>query len=154
MENQNATKNGAVNGPQDDSTHITELDFGKLHVSVQRVFSDTSTETVVDKVRKLILQHAGDPQPVPSSDDAAPLHLPPDALKTEEPLLHLPPDPLEEQQDLSETQLAIAEEKREYVCDEGGASGEETTGNEKQNSELGYHEGLSCYEKPNQYEKA
>ena len=144
MENQNDTMNSA----QSDTSNITELDFGKLHVSVQRVFSDTSTETVVDKVRKLILQHADDPQPVPSSDDAAPLHLPPDASKTEEPLLHLPPDPLEDQQELSETQLAIRSEKREYGCDEGGASGEETTGNEKQNSEL------SCYEEPNQYEKA
>ena len=140
MENGNAT--GNVTG------NTTELDFGKLHVSVQRVFSDTSTETVVDKVRKLILQHADDPQLIPPPADAAPLSLPPDALKTEEPLLHLPPDPLEEQQDLSETQLAIAKEKREYGCDEGGASGEETTGNEKQNSEL------SCYEEPNQYEKA
>ena len=118
MENQNATKNDAVNGTQDDSTHITELDFGKLHVSVQRVFSDTSTETVVDKVRKLILQHADDPHWISPQAEAA--------------LLRLPPDPLEEQQELSETQLAIAEEKREYGCDEGGASGEETTGNEKQ----------------------
>ena len=145
MENQNATKNGTVNGPQDDSTHITELDFGKLHVSVHSVFSDTSTETVVDKVRKLILQHVDDPQLILAPADAVPLSL--------------PPDPLEEQQELSERQLAIAEEKREYGCDEGGASGEETTGNEKQNSELGYHEGLSCceehkyYEEPRQSEK-
>ena len=146
MEYQNTT----MNVPQDATSNITELDFGKLHVSVQRVFSDTSTETVVDKVRKLILQHADDP--LPGNDECpteeALLRLPPDALKTEKPLLHLPPDPLEEKQELSETQLAIAEEKREYVCDEGGASGEETTGNEKQNSEL------SCYEEPNQYEKA
>ena len=146
MENQNDT----MNSTQSDTSNITELDFGKLHVSVLRVFSDTSTETVVDKVRKLILQHADDS--LPGRDECpteeALLRLAPDASKTEEPLLHLPPDPLEEQQDLSETQLAIAKEKREYGCDEGGASGEETTGNEKQNSEL------SCYEEPNQYEKA
>ena len=114
MENGNAT--GNVTG------NTTELDFGKLHVSVHSVFSDTSTETVVDKVRKLILRHADDPQLILAPADAVPLSL--------------PPDPLEEQQELSERQLAIAEEKREYGCDEGGASGEETTGNEKQNEQL------------------
>ena len=106
-------ENGNVNG------NTTELDFGKLHVSVHSVFRDTSTETVVDKVRKLILQHADDPHWISPQAEVA--------------LLRLPPDPLEEQQQLSETQLAIAEQKREYGCDEGGASGEETTGNEKQN---------------------
>ena len=111
-------KNDTMNCPQNATSRITELDFGKLHVSVQRVFSDTSTETVVDKVRKLILQHADDPHWISPQAEAA--------------LLRLPPDPLEEQQELSETQLAIAEQKREYGCDEGGASGEETTGNKKQ----------------------
>ena len=75
---------------------MTELDFGKLHIHVHSVFSETSTETVVDKVRRLILQHVTDPQ-------------------------------------LSERQLAITEEKRENPTDKGGASGEETTGNERQN---------------------
>ena len=41
---------------------VTTMDFGKLHICVRSIFSDTSTETVVDKVRKLILQHASDPQ--------------------------------------------------------------------------------------------
>ena len=75
---------------------MTELDFGKLHIHVHSVFSETSTETVVDKVRRLILQHVDDPH-------------------------------------LSEKQLAIARGKSEYPSDKGGASGEETTGNERQN---------------------
>ena len=74
----------------------TEMDFGKLHIRVHSVFSEATTETVVDKVRKLILQHSDDPH-------------------------------------LSEKQLAIAREKSEYPSDKGGASGEETTGNERQN---------------------
>lgn len=75
---------------------VTEMDFGKLHVVVHRVFSETSTETVVDKVRRLILQHADDPL-------------------------------------LSEKELAIAGDKSENPTDKGGASGEETTGNKRQN---------------------
>lgn len=78
---------------------ITEKDFGKLHVRVHSVFSETATETVVDKVRRLILQHAADPQ-------------------------------------LSEKQLAISGEKSQYPTDKGGASGEETTGNERQNHSI------------------
>ena len=68
MENGNAT--GNVTG------NTTELDFGKLHVSVHSVFSNTSTETVVDKVRKLILQHVDDPQLILAPADAVPLSLP------------------------------------------------------------------------------
>lgn len=78
---------------------MTELDIGKLHVRVHSVFSETATETVVDKVWKLILKHADEPL-------------------------------------LSEKQLAIAGEKREYPTDKGGASGEETTGNERQNHSI------------------
>lgn len=77
----------------------TEMDFGKLHIRVRSIFSETATETVVDKVRKLILQHADEPQ-------------------------------------LSEKLLAIAGGKREYPSDKGGASGEETTGNEQQNHSI------------------
>lgn len=75
---------------------MTELDIGKTHVRVHSVFSETSTETVVDKVRRLILQHADDPL-------------------------------------LSEKELAIAGGKSENPTNKGGASGEETTGNKRQN---------------------
>ena len=40
----------------------TEMTFGNLHITVYRVFSNTSTETAVDKARKLILQHVFDPE--------------------------------------------------------------------------------------------
>ena len=40
----------------------TEMTFGNLHITVHRVFSSTSTETAVDKARKLILQHVFDPE--------------------------------------------------------------------------------------------
>ena len=41
---------------------ITESRFGKLTVIVEPVFSKSTTDTVVDKVRKIILQHAFDPE--------------------------------------------------------------------------------------------
>ena len=82
-----------------EQRQTTEKDFGKLHVRVHSVFSETTTETVVDKVRRLILQHAADPQ-------------------------------------LSEKQLAISGEKSQYPTDKGGASCEETTGNERQNHSI------------------
>jgi len=40
----------------------TEMTFGNLHITVHHVFSSTSSETAVDKARKLILQHVFDPE--------------------------------------------------------------------------------------------
>ncbi len=45
---------------------MIELDIGKTHVIVHSVFSGTSTETAVDKTRKLILQHLDDPESYPN----------------------------------------------------------------------------------------
>ena len=46
---------------------MIELDIGKTHVIVHSVFSDTSSETAVDKTRKLILQHLDDPESYPNN---------------------------------------------------------------------------------------
>ena len=43
-------------------TASTKITFGNLHITVHRVFSSTSSETAVDKARKLILQHVFDPE--------------------------------------------------------------------------------------------
>ena len=38
----------------------TKIQFGNLVVTVEPVFSTTTSETAVDKIRKLILQHVFD----------------------------------------------------------------------------------------------
>lgn len=39
----------------------TELQIGKLKITVCSIFSDSTSDTAIDKARKLILLHAFDP---------------------------------------------------------------------------------------------
>ena len=44
----------------------TELQIGKMKITVRSIFSDSTSETALDKARKLILLHAFDQ---PESED-------------------------------------------------------------------------------------
>ena len=44
----------------------TELQIGKMRITVRSIFSDSTSETALDKARKLILFHAFDQ---PESED-------------------------------------------------------------------------------------
>lgn len=44
----------------------TELQIGKMRITVRSIFSDSTSETALDKARKLILLHAFDQ---PESED-------------------------------------------------------------------------------------
>lgn len=43
-----------------ESRERTEMDVGKIHVVVNSRFSSTASETAVEKVKRLILQHIYD----------------------------------------------------------------------------------------------
>ena len=49
-----------MHGSSPEIKESTELQIGKLTITVHSIFSDTTSETASDKARKLIMLHAFD----------------------------------------------------------------------------------------------